>query len=295
MSPIKNETVIDPKREEIESTIDASNIQIFGIRELKRLLQPIINQQFYGTEVTVDNLITFLIQKSQLKKIQFLTPRIETFYRWRTIDNYMLMPNLRPNGYYSHLTALYFHHLLDHEPNNIYFNNEQPARPATGDLEQSRIDNAFRGKQRITTAKTEYQGKVYWLLNGKQTGNYSVIELNSPSGLHLPVTNLERTLIDITVRPGYAGGVESVLKAYRLAQSKISIDKLSKALRKLDYKYPYHQSVGLYIELAGNYEDKDSQTFFKFQPIHYDFYLDYGIKNPAYSKKWKIYYPKTLL
>ena len=36
------------------------------------------------------------------------------------------------------------------------------------------------------------------------------------------VTDLERTLIDIAVRPEYAGGVYEVLNVYRLAKGKVS-------------------------------------------------------------------------
>ena len=267
MSPFKNHPLFDEQKDEIEAIIDATHIQIVGPKQIKEILRRIIDLKFHAYKVTIEDLLLFLTHQSYLEKIDFRTYRIETLYCWRTINPYKFMPILRPNGYYSHLTSLYFHSLLDHEPENIYFNNEQSARPTFGNLEQVRIDNAFKSPQRITKSKTIYKGKNYWLLNGKQTGNYGVIHLNTPEGFEVPVTDLERTLIDITVRPAYAGGVESVLKAYRLAQSKISIAKLVKTLHTLNYKYPYHQSVGFYIELAGNYEAKESQTFFKFQPL----------------------------
>jgi predicted transcriptional regulator of viral defense system len=202
--------VFSPNQEEIESIIDKSKSQILGTTQLKKLVQNIVDQKHYASKITIDELNLLLIEKSHLRRIEFRTPRLERLYVWRTVDPYKLLPVLRPNGYYSHLTALYLHHLLNYEPESIYFNNEQPTRPASGNLEQSRIDNAFRVKQRITTAKTKYQDKVFWLLNGKQTGNYSVVQMKTPNDVVVHVTDLERTLIDITVRPAYAGGVVTI-------------------------------------------------------------------------------------
>jgi hypothetical protein len=68
-------------------------------------------------------------------------------------------------------------------------------------------------------------------------------------------TSLERTLIDVTVRPGYAGGIEGVLNAYRRALDAISVSRPVNILKQLDYVYPYHQAVGFYMERAG-FQDK---------------------------------------
>ena len=205
------------------------------------------------------------------------------------------MPVLRPNGYYTHLSAMYFHGFVNYQPQSLYFNHEQQARPVTGNLEQSRIDNAFKKKQRITTSKTKHDKKEYWLLNGKQTGNYGVVPIKTADNIQIAVTDLERTLIDITVRPAYDGGVKSVFEAYKSAQPKISIPKLSATLRALSYLYPYHQSVGFYIETAGNYSPEAIEEFANYKTFDYDFYLDYEMKNPAYSNRWRMYYPQDLV
>jgi hypothetical protein len=290
-------SILDQYKEEMESHLDASNKHVWGSQQLKQFLKtdeatkPLLSIGYW----TSNDIIKFLIKKSRLKELKFKTPRIEKLYCWRNFNEYELMLTLRPKGYYTHLSALCFHELLDYEPNSIYFNHEQPARPALiKDLEQIRIDNAFHKKQRLTTAKTVFDGKEYWLLNGKQTSNHGVILMKFPGGIVFPVTDLERTLIDITVRPAYAGGVNSVLKAYRVAQPKLSIEKLVKTLSILNYVYPYHQSIGFYIEKAGNYTNEAIQQFLKYDMFKYDFYLDYEIKEPEYSSKWKIYYPRDL-
>jgi predicted transcriptional regulator of viral defense system len=282
--------------EDLEASIDVSNTHVWLTRQLKQFLRSIkaLDPIFNLTMLTIEDIISFLIEKSHLRKIKFQTPRTETLYIWREVNKYELIPVLRPNGYYTHLSAMYFHGLIDYEPDNIFFNHEQIARPIAGSLEQGRIDNAFQKKQRITTARTKYGDKEYWLLNGKQTGNYGVILMEILSAIKIPVTDLERTLIDITVRPAYAGGVNSVLNAYLIAESKVSIDKIKKTLRSLNFVYPYYQSIGFYIDLAGNYSDEAMQKLLDHETFQYDFYLDYEMKNPIYSERWRLYYPQSL-
>ena len=288
---------LENSKEKIEAAIDNASIRVFRPNHLLSFLKNNEMLEFdFGIVSTVsDDVISFLLDKSHLKKVKFLTPRPETLYLWRTPNEYELMPILRPKGYYTHLSAMYFHSLLDDQPQNLYFNHEQQSRPRAGNLEQGRIDNAFKKKQRITKSRTKYDGKEFWLLNGKQTGDYGVITLRIFDNIDIRVTDVERTLIDITVRPAYAGGVKSVLEAYRIAQPKVSVSILLSTLRSLNYVYPYHQSIGFYIEAAGNYTIEALNELLDFSPLDYDFYLDYEMKSPAYSRQWKIYYPKDLI
>ena len=102
-------------------------------------------------------------------------------------------------------------------------------------------------------------------------------------------TDLERTLIDIAIRPAYSGGVFEVLEAFEIAKEKIDVYKLNKYLEILNYIYPYHQLIGFYMDKAG-YDEKTLDVFNK--KSDFDFYLTYNISNKEYNKKWKIYYPK---
>ena len=168
---------------ELESSIDASHNNIWATHQLKQFLKSIevLQEVFQLTRLTVNEITLFLIEKSHLSRVDFQTPRTETLYLWRKVNEYEMMPFLRPKGYYTHLSAMYFHGLLDYEPDNVFFNHEQMARPIVGVLEQTRIDNAFHKNQRVTTARTKYMGKEYWLLNGKQTNNYGTVIMRIPS------------------------------------------------------------------------------------------------------------------
>ncbi len=111
--------------------------------------------------------------------------------------------------------------------------------------------------------------------------------------LQLSVTDIERTLIDAAVRPIYAGGVADVLHAYRLAADRLSIPRLAVMLRDIAHIYPYHQSVGFYLERSGVYSKGDLEELHSIE-TQYDFYLDYAIEDPIYCKRWRIYYPASL-
>jgi hypothetical protein len=106
----------------------------------------------------------------------------------------------------------------------------------------------------------------------------------------LDATKLERTLIDIAVRPAYAGGVYQVLNAYRTAKGRMSVSVVLATLKKLDYLYPYHQVIGFYMEKAG-YEEQRYERLLKVG-LKYDFYLAHDIRESEYNAKWRLFAPK---
>ena len=160
------------------------------------------------------------------------------------------------------------------------------------DLEQERIDRAFKGKTRTSKYLFTYKKWTICCLNGINTKNLGVEEIEIDKEGKLPVTNIERTLIDITVRPIYSGGCGEVLEAYKRAKEKISVDLLVAMLKKIKYIYPYHQAIGFYMQRAGF--EVSSLNILKKIGMKYDFYLDYDIKKKMYSKEWRIYYPQNL-
>lgn len=123
--------------------------------------------------------------------------------------------------------------------------------------------------------------------------NLGVVESPGPEGDTIRLTNVEGTLIDITVRPGYAGGVFEVLNAFRNAKGKVSINRLVAMLKRLDYLYPFHQAIGFYLERAGVYDESSIRLLRKIE-MNYDSYLAHGMKDPDYSKEWRLFFPKGL-
>lgn len=103
---------------------------------------------------------------------------------------------------------------------------------------------------------------------------------------------MERTLIDIVVRPAYSGGTRAVLEAYRLARHRVTVSKIAQLLRALDYRYPYHQAVGFYMHAAG-YSAED-QSYFASMEMKYDFYLGHGLQHNVFDKTWRIFHPRGL-
>ena len=106
------------------------------------------------------------------------------------------------------------------------------------------------------------------------------------------VTSLEPTLVDIAVRPAYAGGPSHILTAFRSARSRVSVKKLLNILKRLDHVYPYHQSIAFYLKLS-DYPKTDQDLAARETKL-FNFYLDYGMQDPVFDQEFKIYYPKSL-
>lgn len=247
--------------------------------------------------VTTARVINFLWEKQQLKEYVFEFPsRKETRYTIGDITEFELAQSLKPNSYIVHKAAMYINNLTDKTPDIIHINVEQLKHHQRNrdSLTQESIDRAFqKSKSRISNEIAESNGIRVCVTHGQRTDGLGVIKRKGPNGEIIRVTNIERTLVDITVRPIYAGGVEEVLKAYTKAKELLSVKKLAEILQKMDYVYPYHQLFGFYLEKSGVYNKKDIQIFEEI-PMNFDFYLDYKMPKPKYSEKWKVFYPSNL-
>jgi predicted transcriptional regulator of viral defense system len=244
---------------------------------------------------TTSDFIEYLKKYGDLKEYKFRLPhRSETRFVWKEASDYQIVLSLKPKSYFSHFTALYLHQLTTQIPKTLYLNFEQPPKSTVAaTLAQDRIDFAFRRPCRVTNNITEFKNMRVCILNGKYTDQLGVIDFKESSDRILRIAGLERTLIDITVRPVYSGGVQIVLEAFRAAQDRVSINKLAAMLKSIAYIYPYHQAIGFYLEKAGVYSKSQIHLLSKF-PQEYDFYLTHQMKNPSYSKRWRIYYPNGL-
>jgi hypothetical protein len=236
--------------------------------------------------------VSFLSDKAGLQELRFYSrtylPVVR--YAWPGVTAYELALSLRPRSFLSHGTALFFHDLTEQVPTTIYVNREQTPKQVGGPISQSGIDRAFSSKQRRSNYIYEYKSWRFVLLSGKDTGRYGVVKVTTSEGGPIEVTNLERTLIDVVVRPAYAGGIYAVLDAFRLARERVSGTHLLRTLDKMNFAYPYHQAIGFLMEKAG-YEEKLCRAM-KGRGIDFDFYVAHGIAEKQYDPKWRLFYPK---
>jgi len=236
--------------------------------------------------------LDMLLEETKMKDIDFQFPTFHVVrYFWSMKPNiYSITTTILKGAYFSHLSAMYLNGLLDYTPKDIYINAEQIQRPPNlQKLTQNGIDKAFMSHPRITANSATFEDYRINILNGKQTGNLGVL-ISEIKGIGtISLTNIERTLIDIAVRPVYSGGAYEVLKAYKAPTGLASIAKIVEYLEKINHVYPYHQNIGFYLERSGFPEE--SVSMLHRIKREFTFYLDYRIENPKFSEKWNLFYP----
>ena len=108
--------------------------------------------------------------------------------------------------------------------------------------------------------------------------------------LNLRYTGLERTLIDVVVRPFYAGGVFEVAKAFENARGELSGNAMLAMLKRMGFSYPYHQAIGYYLDRSG-YKSSVVDLYRKL-PMERDFYLTHGMEKTRYLSRWRLHVPE---
>jgi predicted transcriptional regulator of viral defense system len=216
-----------------------------------------------------------------------------TRYVWGKASPYEVALSVKKGAFISHGTAAFLHDLTDQLPHTIFVNAEQSPKPAgKAILTQEGINRAFKGQQRTSNLIYKLGEWRITVVAGKNTGRMEVGTLRGPDEEPLEATKLERTLIDLAVRPVYGGGPASVLEAFRRAKDRVSTNTLLAVLKKFGYVYPYHQVIGFYMDRAEYPRDRVERI--ASLPMDFDFYLTYAMKNPAYVKEWRLYVPRSL-
>jgi hypothetical protein len=279
---------------DIVKLFDGLSQRVFWPSDLAKILTDHRDFWRLAQNTTSRHFIDFLVQKADMRLYELKpmnhpdTPVVERFV-WKAASAYEIALSLKRNAYLAHATAMFLRGLTEQIPSRIYVNSEQSPKPSSGTLTQQGIHNAFARKQRESSFVFQFENSQALLLWGKNTGRLEVGELEF-QGVKLSVTNLERTLIDIAVRPTYAGGVFQVLEAYRRARDKVSTGVLVATLKKLEYVYPYHQTIGFYMQRAG-YTAKQYERL-KALGLHYDFYLTYDLRDKDFDPEWRLFFPK---
>jgi hypothetical protein len=246
--------------------------------------------------IRLDDVIGWMLEHTKLHQVAIHSEiRGSTVrYIWGDASPLEIAATLAPRGYFCHATAASLHGLLTYNPETIYLNREQSAKPASdGPLSQDAVDRAFSKKQRASQDVYHWGSTRVAILSGKHSGRLEV-HRQSVGGLlgQIDVTGIERTLIDLTVRPDYAGGPVQVLEAFRRSKDRISVDRLLATLEALSYRYPYHQAIGFYMQRAGYPEIEVAKL--RALGTAVDFYVGYGVTERDFDSAWCVHFPRDL-
>lgn len=280
---------------DVLSILEKSNQKIYKSADLSDIFSDLMDQGKLPKGLSVANFINKILDNTDLREVNLPFPnRTEKRYVLNDYSIYGLAISLRKGAYFSHLSAAYLNGFLSESPREIYINYEQTPKPLPKQtLVQENIDKAYKNSPRETKTKVNFENYAISILNGKYTNQLGVINIPTPQGEILRVTDVNRTLIDLVVRPIYSGGVANVIRIYKKASNSLSIPKLIDLLSKLKYIYPYHQNLGFYLERTGVFKKKDLECIKKIG-IEYEFYLTHDIQKLKYSSEWHIYYPEEL-
>ena len=263
--------------------------RVFRHGDLSTILM-LERERWKAGSLGVERLKDFLLDQSILSEAEFVSSKYPPIVRYVRGDpsTHELATSLRPNSYLSHRTALELHG-LEKPASTIYTNQEQAPKKSAGEITQASVNRAFQSKQRRSRYIFKYGGNEFILISGKNTNRAGVVRMKLANGSVVDCASLERTLIDIVVRPAYAGGLERVAAVYKAAASRVRIDEMIRTLSRLNYLYPYQQSIGFLLERAGRPQNDLAKL--KSFVSGLDFFLDYGLSNPAYDQRWRIFYP----
>lgn len=278
----------------ISELMERNPKRVFTYAEMTSLLERNRTAWNVPDYVTTGNFVLTLTEYGKLRQVELSSDshekaRIASRFVWGEVSPLAVVASIRSGAYISHGSALFLHGLTDQVPRTLYVNKEQSPKPSPdGTLTQEALDRAFSRPQRRSTFTYKYEDWNVVLLSGKNTGRLEV----GPAlvaGAQVDVTRVERTLIDITVRPGYAGGVFQVLEAFRAARDRVSVNTLLATLKGLDYVYPYHQAIGFYMQKAG-FEPSRYERL-RTLGLSFNFYLSHAMTEKEFNSEWRLFVP----
>jgi predicted transcriptional regulator of viral defense system len=284
---------------DIFSYFDALPSKVLRRSDVARILTQQRGFWRLALSTRITGFVDFLEKSGKLRRLDFAFPVRPTHcYIWGDVPLLEVLLHLKPRSYLSHYTAMRYHGLTEQVPRTIYVTHEQvhPNTRAREPLSQELITAAFKNPVRESQNIASFGSRTICLINGADTQMQGITSGSMADGTDLPamvkVTDLERTLIDATVRPVYSGGVAEVMKAFREAREALSVNRLRGLLHRLAYLYPFHQAIGFYLERADYPES--SLKLIRELPQIVDFYLAHAMSEADYVPQWRLFVPKGL-
>lgn len=246
--------------------------------------------------------VRFMTEKTELREVRYPFPlRTVSGYTWGDAPLLETLLGLVDGSYLSHYTALRIHGLTEQVPKTIYLSRERSSTSAldrdAGDVyAQEAISAAFARPPRMSKNEivlTKEKVRIVMLEGAYQAGLGVIagdVNWGGERNLRLRYTSLERTMIDVVVRPFYAGGVFEVAKAFENAKSRLSGNAMSAMLKHMALGYPYHQAIGYYLERTGY--KKSVVDLFHRLPMERDFYLTHDMGETSYNARWRLFVPE---
>jgi len=243
-----------------------------------------------------------MVEKSELRQVSITFPReVVSGFTWGEVPLLETLLGLVKDSYYSHYTAVRIHGLTEQIPKTVYLSREKhrgesSRREVPPLYPQEKVDEAFQRLPRMSSNQVELEeeGIRVMLLEAAYHEGLGIsageVNFGGERPLRLRYTSLERTMIDIVVRPFYAGGVFEVAKAFENAKEQLSVNAMRAMLKQLRLGYPYHQAIGYYLERAGY---RASQVeLFRREPMERDFYLTHAMGRTTYHSRWRLHVPE---
>lgn len=288
------QTRIQIAKADIVKLLDSYPSRVIPHAELGRILSEHRAGWRLAQATGLADFVSFLASKSKLVPYVLSFPHSPvTAYSWGPVSPYELAMAIGPNAYISHFSAAFLHGISEQVPKTIYVTVPQPRKSAIPVLTQEDIDKSFAQPIRASSSVATLDPYRVVRLAGMDTGGLGIQDIDLPDRGKARVTTLERTLIDITVRPNYAGGPAHVIEIFRLARGRgASVNHVLALLKGLRFAYPYHQAIGFYLERAGY--SAGAQDLVLRLGLHRDFYLTHGMVNSEYSLKWRLHFPEGL-
>lgn len=272
--------------------------------ELKRLLLAYMPKTPYRKWASFENALKSdgLLHRLKLSAVSGGAMHLYSSVAPENWNPYHVAMALFPNGYFCNLTSIYYHSLTNQVPTKIYVGIEtargkDQKRAGVVQLSDHAIFEAFMKPHRVSQhiyKFHEHEITITERVSRNCIGVETVRGNNRVCPKGSRVTCLERALIDAVIHPQYNGGLSTVIQILRKGLPTVNQRRFYELYDKLDYTYPYWQSIGFLCDKLG-FLDMAFAIARRFTAKN-KFYLDHLAKTSwEFDPKWMLHYPKDVL